>query len=173
MTADDPFVTTKDRPGSYDAIATAKPGEPLFPLQGGDPFAPATILHWASLVRDAAHKEPDRKKAEAMLRKATDAEFAAWSFQAYFRGEAEAASEGDRSTYSGVTIDVDEGRTQREAMIRGAMKLHSILADALVIAETLAKYRIHPEEEVRIRDAVAGLRQAAVTIEPRRGRAQS
>lgn len=72
--SDEPIPATRDRLGSYDAIATAKPDEPLFPLQGGDPFAPPAISRWVELARAAAFAEPDPAKAEKLLRKASDAE---------------------------------------------------------------------------------------------------
>jgi hypothetical protein len=68
MTDDTPRAATRDRLGEYDAIETAKPGEPLFPIQGGDPFGPATVQFWVDLCRKAGMAEPDRKKAEALLR---------------------------------------------------------------------------------------------------------
>lgn len=164
------FVTTKDRPGSYDAIATAKPGEPLFPIQGGDPFGPPTVFHWAKLCRQAGLEESDPKKAEALLRKASDAELVGWAMQSYQRGEVEL--EGTRATYNDavtVTVEANDQRRVREALIRGSGRLHNSIAAANEVAESLDKLRLHPDAEVKIREAMDLLREAAFTIEPRRG----
>lgn len=170
--AEDPIVTTRDRPGSYDAIASAKPDEPLFPIQGGDPFGPPTVLHWAALARAAALREENREKAERLLRKASDAEHVAWAMISYQRGAEELT--GNRATYSDRTETLaDEGRKRRETLIRGTARLHNALAEALEVAAQLAKLRVHPEDEVRIREAAEALKEAAFNIEPRRGREQS
>lgn len=168
----EPIPSTKETPGSYDAIETAKPGEPLFPIQGGDPFGPPTVLFWARQAREAGMAEPDEKKAEHLLRKATDAEQVAWRMQAYQRGEA--AAEGRRATYNdSVAEELDAARTEREARIRGSGRLHNFLAGAKEVADTLAKLRCCPEEEVKIREAVALLKSAADGVEPRRGNERS
>lgn len=170
---DAPIVATKDRPGSYDAIESAKPGEPLFPIQGGDLFGPPTVLHWAKLCREAGLASEKPKEAERLLRKAMDAEQVAWAMLAYQRGQE--PIEGERAYYSdsGTAETADERRTQREALIRSARKLHGLSADGLEVAETLARFRAHPEEEAAVREAVAVLKQAAFLIEPRRGSERS
>lgn len=169
----DAIPTTRDRPGSYDAIATAKPDEPLFPIQGGDPFGPPTVLHWVSLCRKAGMAATDPKEAERLLRKATDAEQVAWAMQAYQRGQAEVA--GARVAYSDHIPEIDgaDERHARETLIRASDRLHAILAEALTVAETLAKLRRHPEAEVKVRNGVEMFREAAFEIEPRRGSERS
>lgn len=120
MSSPDPIVTTKNNPGSYDAIGSAKADEPLFPIQGGDPFGPPTVLHWVKLCRQAGMDETDPKKAERLLRKATDAETVAWAMMAYQRGEQELV--GHRATYHDTNetlyVEADDARKQREALIR-------------------------------------------------------
>jgi len=167
------IISTTERPGTYDAIETAKPGEPLFPLQGGDPFAPPTILHWVELARRAGMKETDPEKAEKLLRKASDAEVVAWAFQAYQRGQ-EPAPENGRATYNErVAEELDETLTTRAARIVGAGQLNNALAVAQAVADKLAQLRACPEAEVKIREAVDLLRDAAFHVEPRRGNERS
>lgn len=116
--ADDPIPTTRDRSGTYDAIATAKPGEPLFPIQGGDPHGPATVEFWADLERSAARKEANAERAALRFRKAGDAEAIAWAMRAYQKGEVEAAAE--RQGYADdVHDDLDDAdqRLRRARMI--------------------------------------------------------
>lgn len=170
---DEPIISTKDRPGIYDAIETAKPDEPLFPIQGGDPFGPATVLHWVDLARSAGLAEQDRKKAEALLRKAAQAEEVAWAMMSYQRGEKDMA--GTRATYSDDVIvgETEERRTAREAMIIGAGRLNNALAMVVDVADQLARHKVHPLEEVVLREAVEQIRAVALAIEPRRGRERS
>lgn len=169
--SDEPIISTKDRPGSYDAIETAKPGEPLFPIQGGDPFGPATVLFWVDLCRAAGRDETDPKKAAHLLNKATDAELVAWAMQAYQRGDV--AIEGQRAQYNdaapAASIPSDQGRPERETRIRAVGRLHNMIAGANEIVAQLAALRACPEQEVEIREAVELLTRAALAIEPRRG----
>jgi len=168
---DELLISTRDRPGAYDAIETAKPGEPLFPIQGGDPFGPATVLYWASLARKAGLEEADEKAADALLRKASGAEHVAWAMQAYQRGEA-AVQPAKRASYqedaAREAAEALAGGDQRVALAHGAGRLHNSVAESILIAESLARMRVHPEAEVQIREAVALLKEAAFAIEPRR-----
>lgn len=164
--SDTPIPATKDRLGDYDAIETAKPGEPLFPIQGGDPFGPPTVLHWARLCREAGMAATKPEEAERLLRKASQAEGVAWMMLDYQRG---LDRDPRASTYHDTTADYLAGADQRAALIRGSTRLHNMVADTLPVAEMLARFRVHPEQEVRIREAVAALKEAALLIEPRRG----
>lgn len=173
----DVIASTKDRPGSYDAIETAKPGEPLFPIQGGDPFAVPTVLFWVDQCRKAGMHEEDPKKAEHLLTKARDAEMVAWQMKDYQRGITEAQAKDPkpdaRPTYGGWTDQADAEtlarRTEREGRIAAAGKSHNAIAMATEVADTLAKLRCCPEAEVMMREAIEKMREAARDIEPRRG----
>lgn len=171
MSDADRVISTRDKPGIYDGLESAKPGEPLFTVQGGDPFGPATVLHWVALVRRAAMDDRDDKKAEAMLRKATAAEFVAWAMRSYQRGEVEVV--GTRASYQDRVDTPTEDQSDRAALIRVAGLLHNSIAVATDAVEVLAKARLHPEEEVKTRDAIELLREAAFGIEPRRGNERS
>lgn len=174
MAAEDMIPTTRDRPGSYDAIATAKPDEPLFPIQGGDPLGPPTVLHWAGLCREAGLAASDPRKSERLLRKACDAEQVAWAMMEYQRNEA--PLDGQRATYNDsgpIIAEANNERKVREALIKASGGLHNLLAGAKEIADIMAALRVHPEEEVKIREAIDLLRSAAFGIEPRRGNERS
>lgn len=161
--SEDIVVSTKDRPGTMDAIETAKPGEPLFTLQGGDPLAPTTIMFWANLARTAALAERNRDKAHHMLRKASIAEAVAWAFQDYQRGEgdeAEAAAEAAAAAIAGDEL--------KAALAKLADKLHNALAEANDVAEALGGLGTFEDPIRRIGEAVLFLKRAANDIEPRR-----
>lgn len=166
--SDDPVISTKDRPGSYDAIETAKPGEPLFPVQGGDPIGPKTVQFWVDEQRKLALACTDEKRARAMLQKASQAEEVAWAMLAYQRGEE--AVEERRLSYSDNHDETDEKRTTCEILIHGAGRLHNALAIVAEVADSLAKNRLAPFEEVALREAVEQIKEAAIKIEPRRGK---
>lgn len=171
--ADDPIPTTRDRSGTYDAIATAKPGEPLFPIQGGDPHGPATVEFWADLERSAARAEANAERAALRFRKAGDAEAIAWAMRAYQKGEAEAAAV--RQGYADNAPDDldDEDQRLRRARISAAERLSNMVGEGSDIADTLEAIGYREPAVAAIREAVAQLQVAALTIEPRRGRERS
>lgn len=198
---DEPHLSTKDRPGDYDAIETAKPGEPLFPLQGGDPLAPATVQFWADYARarsraclvgakvvphstfDLTDERPgyepsgaDQREAQRLLRKATQAEEVSWAFTAYQRNEVEPT--GGRATYnedSGVDLSAEAQALvdERKARITMAGQLNNALSIAFEVAEGLSKRRILSTADMKIREAVEMLKDAARDVEPRRGNERS
>lgn len=174
---DEPTPATKDRLGDYDAIQTAKPGEPLFPIQGGDPHGPATVQFWVDRVRREGMAETDRKKSEALLRKASDAERIGWQMIDYQRGTApkdDDEPDSGRQTFTGWSDESDEdtklARRQRSGRIRAAGRLHNAIAAATEAADTLGQLRVCPEAEVKVREALESIREAALDVEPRRGR---
>lgn len=100
-------VSTKDQVGDYDAVETAKPGEPIFTLQGGDPIGPATVLFWADEARKLARRSEDEKVADKLLRKAYAAEQVAWAMQDYQRGGSEDEA-APRESISGGAIPEEQ-----------------------------------------------------------------
>lgn len=177
--SDEPLIATKDRLGEYDAIETAKPGEPLFPLQGGDPFAPPSINHWAGLARaegirltdEFAEGSKEHARGLKLLEKATDAEQVAWAMLEYQRGDQ--APTGGSATYSGhVMPELDESsgheRAVRAARIKAAAVLQNLIGEGVDVADALAALDACPEEVATLRNAIGLIRHAAETIEPRR-----
>jgi hypothetical protein len=170
---DEPIISTKDRVGTYDAIETAKPGEPLFGVQGGDPFGPATVLHWVGLARAAALAESDPKKEDQLLRKATEAEHVAWAMQSYQRGEAVATPDVVRPTYNELALEPSDERTMREAMIKATARIDNAVAIIADVVDVLAHFGAHPTQEARLRTLLAASKRVASQIEPRRGNERS
>jgi hypothetical protein len=90
-----------------DAYETAKPNEPIFTLQGGDPLAPSLVRLWALLARTraevlkpsiewitpalvAANQSSlahDPKEIEELLLRATLAEEVSWNMDNYLKGQ--------------------------------------------------------------------------------------
>jgi hypothetical protein len=198
----DNIVSTKDVPGEYDALETAKPDEPIFVVQGGDPRGPRTVQFWADFARASARaclqgakvkvgdtpfelvggpedyqpSQADEREAEKLLKKATNAEQVGWAMQAYQRGEEEVS--GERAPYNdglaeALTAEAEDRAAQRKALIAMTSQLHNSLAIANDVAIALGKMQLLPLAEVQIREAVEQLRQAAAEVEPRRGHEQS
>jgi hypothetical protein len=183
------IVSTRERPGTYDGIESLKPGEPIFGLQGGDPLSPPLIQLWAAfarvraglisaeaagaralgaLIRAATENPVDPKKRERLQQRATAAEEAGWTFQAYLKGHE--AIEGKRALYSDqLEVEADAERTVRVGRIKAAERLNNQVAAAQDVADELARLAACPEAEAKVREAQALLREAALSVEPRRG----
>lgn len=177
----------------YDAHQTLKPQEPPFTIQGGDPLAPPTVLHWAELARararwilnggragfqaehDGEEYSPtpqDMIDADVLLRKATSAEMVAADMIAYQRGEVDVPE--TRASYS--DFELPEGFDRmaiRKALIRGSASLQNARAIAKEVEERLAGIGIHLDQQVRIGAAVEALGEVALAIDPRRGNERS
>lgn len=160
--SEEPVISTKDRPGDFDALETAKDGEPIFVLQGGDPHAPPTVGHWASLFRAAALLEPNDEKREAMLRKATNAEAVAWAMQEYQRGYQPDQTVADDLA----AVHADDEKT---LLARLADRLYNALSEANDVAEALTRNTgVDVGIPLQIEKAVNVLKDAAAGFEPRR-----
>ncbi len=169
------LVSTPERAGEYDAIETAKPGEPLFSLQGGDRFAPDCVLLWAQLARAAAidcfalaAAETSKRKAEKLTtegdklsRKATAAEEVAWAMQEYQRGDIAVP-----------VAEADEGdevqRSEIAALSAICDRIYNSEAELTEAADTLQKIGGHDVATSKLRDAAIAAGQAVRAAEPRR-----
>ncbi len=163
---DEVTVSTKDRPGTFDAIETAKPGEPIFTLQGGDQFSPATICYWAQLARKHALTIENQEEARHLLTKASVAEQVAWAMQEYQRGfrpeERKAEIAADLAA-----VNADE---ERAAMARLSDKLYNAIAEVHDVREALRKKYDHGGSEAVAHCSLAlnHIERAVAQIEPRR-----
>lgn len=163
-------ISTKDKPGDYDAIETLKPGEPVFPVQGGDPLGPATVQFWADGARKMARETEDEKKRETLLRKASMAEEVAWAMKDYQSGQEPVA--GVRSNYADEGVSVGGELTDRikirRALIESVGTLHNAIGIAKTVEEALATLGLHEPEQAAILNAIDQLKAVAASIEPRR-----
>lgn len=163
-------VSTKDKPGDYDAFETAKPGEPIFTVQGGDPLGPLTVMFWAWKARQLARTLDSDKERDFMLRKATAAEEVAWAMREYQKGEV--AQPGVRANYADTgpaeAPDLGDKIKERAALISGVGSLNNAVAIAKTVEEILAQMDVHPGAQATILNGIEELRDAAAQIEPRR-----
>lgn len=98
---------TIDRPGEFDALEKARPGELIFTLLERDPCAPAVISFWCELRRKLELEIPDEEKRRQELRQITEAELIGMSMLERQKGHqpgAEAPLERP-ATYSGLTVE--------------------------------------------------------------------
>lgn len=156
----DPEISTKEHAGEFDCLETAKPGEPLFILQGGDPHSPATIRFWVSLARAGAMKFRSTKKREAMLRRCTNAENVAWKMEEYQNGDLAIANEPEPSVGTAPTAEDD----QRAARIKAVARIHNMVGEGMDVYEALRRYSYYPEN---LLSAIDILRSVADITEPR------
>ncbi len=192
----DTIISTKDSPGEFDALETAKPDEPIFVVQGGDPLGPPTVQFWADRARECAREimngkragfdpaeggeydptETDRNDADHLLRKATNAEQVSWAMKSYQRNETQPT--GERASYNDsppvdLSAEAQDREATRKALITMTGQLHNSLAIANGVGEGLASLDLHPDVVRVIVQAVENLKLAAAAIEPRRGTERS
>lgn len=169
----DGHVSTKDRPGDYDAIETAKPDEPIFTVQGGDPIGASTVCYWADQARKLAGKTDDPKEKERLLHKAKMAEQVAWAMDDYRNGVEEVPAESLTAISDAANINSADRLKERQALIQGVSVLHNALATINDLADVINGLDVHPEVVERLRHDVESLRLSAEAIEPRRGSERS
>lgn len=160
---DEPIVSTKERPGLYDAFDTLKEGEEFFLLQAGDPLTPATILHWANAARTASRNESDPALAKKLRDKANNAEEVAWRFEEYQRDPETLARRAEEKRYD------SEDLTDRNVILaRGCNRINNSIAETLEFADKLQEMDEFAAERGKLREAVEILRAAGKRLEPRR-----
>lgn len=168
----EPIISTKEQPGEYDGFETAKPGEPIFGLQGGDPLAPKTVLFWADLARTMARSLADEKQAARLFRKANGAEEVAWAMQVYQRGEADVA--GERNRYTDSEVDrSDVKRAIRKTLIDCVGRLNNAAAIIKTVEESLGDLAIDPGRQEELLLIVGRIEALSAALEPRRGNERS
>lgn len=164
-------ISTRERAGEYDALETAKDGEPIFVLQGGDPHAPATVNFWAGLLRQEAMLAAKRDEAVDKFRKATNAEEVAWEMREYQRSlddarDGRAASVDARKGYNGVEPDGDRPGIARLSAL--ADRIYNAIAELNDAAEALGAIGGHAAAELKLRDAIVAAGEGVRLVEPRR-----
>ncbi len=116
---------TIDKPGEFDALEKARPGELIFTLLERDPCAPAAIAHWCELRRKLALDIADEDKRRLELRQITEAELIGMSMLERQKGHQPGAEAPPArpATYSGLTVE----RTAADEILP---KLRAELAEA-------------------------------------------
>lgn len=173
-----------DEVAPLDAYVTAKPAEPTFTLQGGDPLAAPLVETWADFARmqagvlsseaataafmrlcvAAKNNKPDNDRdTEALLIRATAAEEVSWNMQAYFKGQNFAETVHDTGPDEKARIDLHDYR------VHAASRLRNAEGELVEIRGNLKALGFENEPVYRVlEEAFSLLRSVADDIEPRR-----
>lgn len=145
--------------GTYDAHDTAKPGEPTFTLQGGDPLAPAALMHYADLVRTDARKAGTQKGVRAGLQRAAACEEIAWSFEDYqSAGSKPKEARASYAEKSELAAGAKEAVERRSAITEAKGHLSNARSTAEEARELLVKLGFD-DCAAKIEEAQRGLRK--------------
>jgi hypothetical protein len=140
---------------ALDAHETAKPGEPTFTLQGGDPLASVLVRLWAIMARIQAgrlskasalemesaayniaskNKVTTERELNDLLKRATLAEEVSWDMEAYCKGQSgadEPETLGEKSLTVEDKLDIYDLRRRGTAYCRSVVGELTELHDAL------------------------------------------
>lgn len=172
---------TKENPAPLDAYETAKPDEPIFTLQGGDPLAAPLVRLWAYLARVRAglrgdvswidapiyiakitNVEHDPEQVKNLLIRASQAEQVSWHMDGYRRGEINLAQEMRMDELD--RLDVYDIRR------RASSSIHNFISQFEEYREKLQGYGFLSEELNNVIDeAFTVLKSVDHEIEIRRG----
>lgn len=142
----DGLPSTKEHPSALDGYERAKPGEPFFTLQGGDPLG---IKHTRNYIDERrglaiaaqrqAHERKDEravKIAEAELARCTEAERTLWAMQEYLRTGQVAEMPQEAEEQAEQTLEAIDLHDYR---VRAAGRLSNMEAELIEIGEELRK----------------------------------
>lgn len=176
---------TKSNPAPLDGFESAKPNEPIFTLQGGDPLAAPLVVLWAQLARVraditqgdadwiyplflAANRESvshDPKEIENLLVRASAAEQVAWSMDEYRKGVSQETS-SDQSLDELDRLDIYDLRRRYASLISNFFSEMSEYRERLVALEFI---EVGGQLWNAIEGEILSLRTIHKMIEPRRG----
>lgn len=179
-----------------DCYLTAKPDEPVFTLQGGDPLASPLVKLWASLARvqagairgdadwiypcleAACHPDNalDERESNALLVRATAAEEVGWDMDSYRKGHVSAGEDAGQNPHGENSLDEKARLDLHDLRVRYAQKLSSFASELDDIYETLiARGFIDPQGELDslFFGSIATLKHMNKLVEPRRLMKQS
>lgn len=165
----DGLPATKEQPSALDGYERAKPGEPIFTLQGGDPLAVEMTKEYIHRRRKAALGIEDEQKQQAELARCTEAERTLWAMQEYLRsGKVEEEDEREQLNEP-VAIDLHDRRVRAAGKIsymRG--DLNEILVELL--PDWMAAGGVEESEALidELEELIGQLRAVYFVIEPRR-----
>lgn len=151
-------MTTEEIIAPLDAYATAKPDEPTFTLQGGDPLAPHLVRLWAWFARARAGvmdaesfgqilldtRDPiidrnlahDEREKNSLLVRATAAEEVSWAMDAYLKGY---RGEDKPSQAADTHLDELQRIDQHDLKVRVSQRLSNFRSEIGEMREALDK----------------------------------
>lgn len=177
-------MSTEEAVAPLDAYITARPDEPTFTLQGGDPLAPHLVRLWAAAARGRTglrinlgklindfsiivveHTlEYDKREVANLRLRATAAEEVSWAMDEYTRG-------GSSTPVDAADTHIDEPKRieLHDLKVRCAQKLSNFRCEMIEMQAALDKAGYDsPATAVAMGDVVQRLLQLNEAIEPRR-----
>lgn len=168
-------MSTKEEPGPFDGLERAKPGEPVFTLQGGDPLASRLVRIWVWQARKAALRNralTDEERGGKLI-KIREAEVIAEDMEEYRTGHAPepAADAADKTPrYSGHTSTPEEIEAKRRfyTVKIASERLHNSVAEIVEAATALEALdaELYPTE--RLINISDDLKELAMDVTPKR-----
>lgn len=159
----DGLPATKEQPSALDGYERAKPGEPIFTLQGGDPIAVEMVKLYISKRRQRALDMDEGREAEAELVRCSEAERTLWAMQNYLAGRAQvdAQEQSERS-------DEPEAVDLFDCRVRAANKLNEMRGELNEIGIELKRRGFTVQSDAPLYSALDLLEDMKDLIEPRR-----
>jgi hypothetical protein len=169
-----------------DAYVTAKPDEPTWTAQGGDPLAAPLLRVWAhfarimagcipprglenifeQLVKAAQHNLPDtEREREALQLRATQTEFISFDMDSYRAGRTAAE---DPNTPAENTLDDKARLDLHDLRVRYSQKISGMVADLAEIENELLKHEFKEAASIHFTHLMKDLEWIKNVIEPRR-----
>ncbi len=166
---------TKESPGPFDCFASAKPNEPIFTLQGGDPLAAPLVLAWARDARtmglglSTRDNAVERSKGNALLLRATEAESVAWAMQDYYAGRTEEELEEEAKAEVLPEVETREQVNEHRERLAASRAVSNSVAECIKAAETSDRFELATASSV-LRTSADALKRVADTLRgPYRG----
>lgn len=170
-------MSTKETPGPFDGLERAKPDEPVFTLQGGDPLGArlVRIWVWASRKTVLRNKALTDEERAGKLIKIREAEVIAEDMEEYRSGHVHAAAEPEtpkEERYSGHVSSPEEIEAKRRFDVKkhASERLHNSVAE--IVEASNALMDLDPEyycsQAERLESISEDLKERAMDIQPKR-----
>lgn len=179
---------TKTCPAPLDAFESAKPDEPIWTVQGGDPLGPPLLRIWAIFARIQAgvipeqgteivyaellkaaqvHRSNDDDERDGLLVRATQTEQISWAMDDYRKGRTSEEVEEFKIANEFNRLDLYDLRRRCASFMSGFFSEMNDYRLELMAREYLAKDDYIDKRMLR---ALEDLRYIHSTIEIRRGK---
>lgn len=184
------LIPTKEHPAPLDAFETAKPNEPIWTVQGGDPLGPPLLRLWAVLarlragrplttgslsawldgVREVAesHSVADSERESSnLLVRATATEEISWAMDDYARGD-HGQSVAQPAAAAETHLDELERIDLHDLRVRAVQRINNMAAELTEIDSALAAHGFTDARCGNVHMIISELKNLTAVVEPRR-----
>ena len=175
-------------PPPLDAYVTAKPDEPTWSVQGGDPLGGPLLRIWAAFARiqagvikpgvvdgifaellNAANKNPpenDRERTGLLIR-ATQTEEVSWTMDEYRAGRT--GADIDPNVPLENSLDEKARLDLHDRRVHAAQTVNNMVAELNDISQAMTQFDFgDPLDHILLRETVENLKTLSGWLEPRR-----